>query len=488
MTARPPVGRPLPILIAALAAALLYLPTLRHGLVWDDIETVKSSTGGPARIFARGFWQDGGTRFLGQDPYYRPLVNATIAADRAIGGSRPWLFHLTNLSLHAVVVLLLGLLAWRLLGSTLAAAIAAAAFGLHPILADSVAYMSGRTDLLCALGLLVALHGLAGLTAAPGRVRHAALIVGGFAIATFSKESALVFALLVPGWLLAVRPRRRLFRADWIAIAGIATVALGWLAARTTVINSHLVLPAAADVPGLLLLSAREAGASLVSFAIPVSRRIFRWQPAALPYSIATLGYLLLPLALRRVPDRRITLGLWLWSAAFLLPFAPLARFGPLGRTLYLPALGLIPLAARLLMQTSAPQRRTAVILTSCLITAFIPLNLLRQRPWRDGYTLFTRMTIEAPQNPAGHFNLALEHRNRGRLDSAARAYATTLRLDSTVVPAWSNLAAILQTQGRLDDARRLYEQALALAPDYPTARKNLALLLIQQGDTALPR
>ncbi len=113
-----------------------------------------------------------------------------------IGGFSPRSYHLFNVAIHMVNGLLVGILAggWR---RPLAAFTAGGLFLLHPLQAEAVAYVTGRWELLVALGILVgllairretptwwsgvvvALAGLFALAAKPSGITAPALILMG---------------------------------------------------------------------------------------------------------------------------------------------------------------------------------------------------------------------------------------------------------------------------------------------------------------------
>jgi hypothetical protein len=72
-----------------------------------------------------------------------------------IAGPVPFSFHLANIVLHALVVLLVFCVLRRLSGERIAL-IAAGLFALHPIHTESVAWIAGVTDLELALFYLLA--------------------------------------------------------------------------------------------------------------------------------------------------------------------------------------------------------------------------------------------------------------------------------------------------------------------------------------------
>ncbi|GAB4296121.1 MAG: hypothetical protein Fur0034_05150 [Desulfuromonadia bacterium] len=93
--------------------------------------------------------------------YYRPLIALSFLLDRALhGGSLP-VMHAVNILIHAVNASLVYQISRRLLSlrggeSPLFPAVAASLiFGLHPLATESVAWLSGRTDPLSILFMLI---------------------------------------------------------------------------------------------------------------------------------------------------------------------------------------------------------------------------------------------------------------------------------------------------------------------------------------------
>ncbi|MEP6593635.1 MAG: hypothetical protein ABJC51_08075, partial [Acidobacteriota bacterium] len=258
----PPGGvrRWLPPLAAALLVAAAYGNALHNPFVYDDHDTV---TANPSIV------NPSNVRFLLVYSPFRPLVNVSYAVDRLAFGAGPEGFHATSIALHAGVVALIYFFLAALLadagltrGTRTAAFLGAAAFALHPIQTEAVGYVSGRSELLCALWFLASL--LAARRAMhSGRRIDAGISLVCAALALASKEVAIALpvVILAYDWLLgpggesARRARRRRYLVPAIAallIAGaVRAAALG--------------LPAV--VPG-----ARAAGLNLLTQSIVIWR------------------------------------------------------------------------------------------------------------------------------------------------------------------------------------------------------------------------
>ena len=161
--------------------------TLHHGFVFDDVTLIQQNTDVTELNWGRILGRIG----------YRPIRTLTYALNFALGGTNPFGYHLFNVLLHAANAILTFFLFRHLLGRLDASFLGAMLFAVHPVQTASVAYVSGRKDLLAAFFLLLAALLYVGWRRRGGRVR-AAFTGLSLALAVLSKEVAVVFpALLV---------------------------------------------------------------------------------------------------------------------------------------------------------------------------------------------------------------------------------------------------------------------------------------------------
>ena len=140
-------------LALALVAAVVvsYLPALKAGYVWNDHTYLSENPtldglDGLARI-----WTD-----TAANEQYYPLVFTTFWVEKRLWGLHPFGYHLVNVLLHAAGALLL----WRFLRRLRlpGAFLAAAAFALHPMAVESVAWVTERKNTLSLVLSLLAAH------------------------------------------------------------------------------------------------------------------------------------------------------------------------------------------------------------------------------------------------------------------------------------------------------------------------------------------
>ena len=74
--------------------------------------------------------------------FYHPLTMISLMANDQLNGLRPGAYHLTNVLLHTLSVILLFLVLRRMTGFTWRSAFVAAVFAVHPLRAESVVWVA----------------------------------------------------------------------------------------------------------------------------------------------------------------------------------------------------------------------------------------------------------------------------------------------------------------------------------------------------------
>ncbi len=180
---------------------LLLLPSLEIYFVSDNIGHITRA----AENFA-----DIGFR------YFRPLPVLSLHADYLLWGADPRGYHLTNLILHLLNVLLVYALAkvlWQDFsnrnGRTITAwqsargfaFIVALLFLLHPIHSLAIFWISGRTDMICAIFYITTLLLFIGYWRTGRRIWQGGALLA-FLLALLSKEMAASLPLVLLGYAL----------------------------------------------------------------------------------------------------------------------------------------------------------------------------------------------------------------------------------------------------------------------------------------------
>ena len=407
---------------------------------------------------------------------YRPLFFATLAINWELRGGEPLGYHLINILLHAGVTWLLYLLLQELLGGTpearTTAFVAALLYAVHPIHTEAVAWAVGRAELLAA-GLLFA-----------GWILHLRDRTFGslacFAGAVLSKESAIVFLpLMLLGDFVTGKWKSRIRYALLTALAA-AYVVLLWVAqgrhfgerGGTTIMDNPLVgLPAGWRILNAVRVSWRYVAlqfwpavlSSDYSFnQIPMFRDWRHTLPAALA-AVVVVGLW--------------TRSLWKRQAGWILAggiyFAGFATTANIlmttgtvmaERLAYLPSAGFCLLLALGWQRLEQKKERVAWGLLAVAVLALSVRTVMRNRTWKDDFTLFSTDARAVPNDAKIHANLSAQYLERHQLDLAATEDQTALRIMPDYADALALYAAVEFERGNLQPARQMIERALTLS------------------------
>ncbi len=149
--------------LVSLITFIIYLPSVGNLFIgeWDDNVYVFDNP--HIRSVDLVFLKWAFSNFYAAN--WHPLTWISHALDYAMWGQNPLGHHLTNNLLHATNTFLVVLLVMRLLESVhnsrftlIAASVTGLLFGLHPLQVESVAWISERKNLLCALFFLLSIR------------------------------------------------------------------------------------------------------------------------------------------------------------------------------------------------------------------------------------------------------------------------------------------------------------------------------------------
>jgi hypothetical protein len=305
--------------------------------------------------------------------YFRPLVVVTFALDALVHALDASGYHVTNVLLHGVNAFLVSVLAERLGASRFAALFAGALFALHPLHPESVVWIAGRTDLVCAAPALGALIAHLGYRQT-GRTRWLAGFAILHALALLAKENAIALPLMLIA-LDALRPgyARRKSPLGWLgpwAISGaLCACYLAWRQIALGDVFGGRARELMATETTLETLR-RYLLSNLEFFLFPVNRELA--GRAAAPFQIAgALAVAALAAAAlaassnRRVPWRSVLAAVAGFFASFA-PFAAGVHVQPNlngSRMMYLPFVWLcVALGLLVVGRVEASVARTLVI------------------------------------------------------------------------------------------------------------------------------
>ncbi len=441
-------------LLVVLAVIAVYLPSLAGGWVWDDWHLLGANPAldSPALLLTKDIWGPTGREV---SDLYRPLVMISHALPQLLWRG-PLTERLVNLGFHLLCVVSLARIARRAGIALEPAWLAAALFGLHPAASETVAWITGRHDLLPALLTVLALERWSA-----GRAWLAGCLL---ALTPFCKESYLV----------------------------VPAVALVWGLGRRT-LDLRLLSPAVAGVIAYLAIRhglglALPHGAAAVAPWGPVGALGLRGLELALDptapdamqrYAAAPLvggGIVALAVGLLVASWGRQVLA---WSVGCALVLGPAALASPqLGliadRYFYLPlAVACVGIAVLL----GGRRHWRVAWLVPVLLGGF---TAQRAGDWASDRRLFAASLERDPTNPYAAFHLAHDlHTRGGDCESAIPLYRAGIEVEARAA---TNLLACLVGERRFDEAAALGPDLIERYPGHVSIVVNNARALASLG------
>jgi protein O-mannosyl-transferase len=483
-------------LAAALLACVAYFNALDNPFVYDDHDTV---------IGNRSLTDLSNVRFILVYTPFRPVVNASYAFDRWLWDFRPFGYHLTNVALHVLVVLLLYAWIRRLIEDSGAdvdpsgpAFVGAACFAVHPLQTEAVGYVSGRSELLCGVFFLSALlYSRRAILSASWVSAALAIACGILALASKETAIALPIVFLAYDWLLRPGPDEIRVRRLWrvcvpviivFALAGVyrmSMLRINYAGVWTAVLNAEAQ---AIVVWRYVRLLAWPFGQSIMHSVHRVTAVV---DPRA---ALAAIGILLvIALAVRiRKAHPVITLGI-LWFFAVLAPsssFVPL-REGMAEHRVYLASAGFFTMVAGVFQtwfRRSEGRSWSPRFAVALVLVVLCSLTVRRNEVWSSPITLWAEATLHADGMWEPHYALADSLREQGQCDAAIPEYRKVIALRPVERDAHTNLGICLAQSGQLEEAERAFRQALAIDPRFGRGYTNLAALALLSGDAVRAR
>lgn len=506
------------ILLSICAA---FYPCVRGGFSnWDDARYVENnpqvkslSPQAVARMFTS---LHGGV--------YKPLTTFSLAVDYKLFGLNAALYHAENVAWHAGSALLILLLATALLHNTGAALLVSLLFALHPMHAESVAWISERKDMLYAFFMLLSMLLYLRWREKPDKRLFAFSIVA-FLLSLMAKPMGITLPLL----LLAVDyfDGRKLdlpaLKEKWPYFA--MSVFFGLLTLFTvTEAQVYFLRPGytrwdylCSGFYGLLFYIQRLFLPVNLSAIYPFpdpghTPLLWKLSPLAVPLLFGGICWFS-----RRSRETIAACALFLVSVAPALQWIPLAPSLAFDHYTYIAYLGPFLLAGKLALSVP-PQKETlltlflTLILTYCLIGTNIRCAL-----WADDEALWGDAIAKQPASALARLNRAearmrkndlpgteqdlddairLEPRyaqayaNRGALKfrqglnaNAMEDFAAALKLDTKNTVALIGRGAILTIKGRKKEALADFDAAAALDPFMTDAFTNAASIHLFEGN-----
>ncbi len=473
---------------------------------------------------------------------WHPITWLSLILDAQVYGLWAGGYHLSNILLHALTAIGLFLVLRRLTSELWPSFFVAVIFAIHPLRAESVAWIAERKDVLSGVFFVATLAAYRHYAIAPFSLGRYLLALITFTLGLMAKPMLVTtpfLLLLLDFWPLrrfgqevsadattTKAPLRRLLleKLPFLAIATVSCIITA--VAQSTAIASLQAKPFDIRISNAIVSYVTY----VVHFFYPTDLAAFYPYPAlGIPaWKTLLCGSLIVLVSVIGLGLRRrapyLLVG-WFWYLGTLVPVIGLLQVGNQAmadRYTYLPQIGLaiaVVWGLHDLTRFSAAVgiRRVAA---ATVVLALMTAAFAQTSYWRDSETLWrhaiacTRDSALAhhllgcalfeqqrneeamdqfraaldilPHLAESRHNLATCWKRLGKTDEAIAEYRHVVRIAPEMAEAHSHLAGLLSERGHVSEAIEHYEKALAACPELLNGHFNLGVLLNQQGKAAL--
>jgi tetratricopeptide (TPR) repeat protein len=447
---------------------------------WDDPEYLGAN---PAITNPGAVWSQ---FFMGN---YHPLTLLSLWGDYLLGAQQHlWIYHVHQFLLHLWVCIGAAWLVWIVSKSWQLAFWIGITFCIHPLRVEPVAWISARKELLSAAFALPALICWVGYL--NKRYNYLLYLCILFVVmACLSKATAVILPVLMG--ILAWNQVRNGKVLIGLSFLGVIAIGFGILAIFAQQEANAIQL----NVSFLQRLTLFFSGLSTGLYNFFISMDIHTWYPwPSDPMNTwVIVGVVIVLLAIVAVMfyAEKLEKGK-VGLLFFLTSWLPVSQLLPVGQALtadrywYLPGLGLFWALGLILLFIKPKRVGYLVGLGLILFWGYRTHELIPS--WKNGISLFRRMTLESPQTAFAWNNLGVAYATEGQSKLALSCFEKAKWLDPNDSETLINLCGIWIGQGSLTSALPLAEQLVSEHPNLSVSWRLYAEVSLQlgKGKTAL--
>lgn len=429
---------------------------------------------------------------------WHPLTWLSHIIDCAYFGPNPAGHHLVSVGFHIANVILLFLILNASTGAIWPSAFVAALFGLHPLAAESVAWIAQRKSVLSAFFWFLTIAAYFRYSQKPGPLRYLTIMIP-FAAGLLSKPTVVTLPfimVLLDFWPLnrIRKPQFSILRSLYeklplIAMSAASCVITYIAQAKGDSVSDTITVPLIFRTENILVSYVKYIGMIFYPTSLSV---FYPFALSSLPVwkTAGCLLLLVLVSSLAIIFMRRsgwLFTG-WFWYLGTLVPVIGLVQVGAQSmadRYMYLPGIGIyiiiawcvFGLADKFRLPKAVPAAAGTLALCVLLLAAKTQVGY-----WKDSLSLCCHALAVTKNNYIMNYNYASALRDSGQIDEAIEQYRQTLNINPSYAKAHNNLGCALRDKNLLDEAAAEFKLAVKISPDYADAQNNYGVTLAEQG------
>ncbi|MFZ2024694.1 MAG: tetratricopeptide repeat protein [Microgenomates group bacterium] len=460
-------------LFLSILVSLLYLPFLGNAFVSDDIPGIVQQV--PTWNFLTSFeW----TQFIHISTF---LQHCTYL----LFGLAPWAFRLVNILFHIGAVWLMYLIGKRMERPT-GAFVAALVFAVHPLVTESVTWISGGAYAEYTFWFLLSFW-----CYLQGKKRYwFAVFFFILSVCTSEKALSLSLLFLVYEWFYGN------LKKNWGSLISLLIVNASLIVFYGLQIGTRTQQLTASSYQSLsgymnpFVQIPVAISSYLQLFVFPVGLTLyhselqFPWWNFAIRAVVVSLFLGITVYALLK----RKPIGFWLcWFVIGLLPTLTPLKIGWVvaERYVYFSLIGVCMVAG--IWFDMVLHRKKLFVYSLCvgilLLLGYCTQTVYRNSQWRTEDTLWIATAVTSPSHPPTWNNMGDVYARAGNPEKAAEMFQRAINLNPQYADAYHNLGHTYLRMGKFAEAKQQYKQAIRFNPYLWQSYRDLAVIFYEEHD-----
>lgn len=464
------------MIFLSVLVGICYLGFLNNGFVSDDIGGIRDNT------------HIGDLGYVLKQPFtmLQPFLYVFISK---IGGVHPALFRLINILFHIGSVLLLyGILV--LMTDSMIALFTASLFAVHPVLTESVVWISGGPYNKYVFFLLLSFFAYLKSKKENWKGWYIISLIC-FPLALSASEKCFIYPFILVVYEIAFGDIWR----NWPRIMPF----FGFLALWSLSFLERL----RPRVEGLQNEFYQDPGTNnpfiQIPLAITMYLELLLWPDRLTLYqselTMVPFIYII------RVITLLLLIGITVWSYKkhrfifFFLSFFFISLIPTLlpfrlssivaDRYVYFGAIGIFAVVAYILRALAKYEHiKTWVYLVFiCVIMILIVRTIVRNSDWENEDTLWIAAARTSPSSPNNANNIGDMYSRHGDFEKAALAFQRAIALNPKYADAFHNLGNTYYQMGKLPESIQSYQTAVSMSPRLWQSNRNLSIIFFNTGN-----
>jgi len=415
--------------------------------------------------------------------FFQPTVSFLVYR---VFGMSPFAFRSANITFHLGTVITLFILVY-LLSGRLTAIFASAITAVHPIMTESITWISGGG--YCMYGFFLVLAMLFYILIIKEK-RYIYFSLASFVLALTISEKVVLFPLILAALALTYKIKPR----NWKKVAAL-------LAIPTLFVTFFFLAKLPERIEWLRTKHYQKGGLSNPLYQIPIAitsyLELIFWPKnltlyhsemmfSQAEYLLRLIIFIIFLTIIIYNFKRNKPISFWL--SLFILGLLPsLTPFRVswlvAERYVYFSAIGIFVVVAILVNRLNQVKtiKNIPLIIFALAIIALTARTIRRNIDWKNQDNLWLAAAKTSPSSPQNHNNLGDYYARHRDFENAIKEFKTAIKLNPNYADAYHNLANIYWQTSRADQAVENYQKALEINPKLWQSHQNLAAIFFEQ-------